>query len=298
MAKKARKRSIDPSRTALLRRKFQAEMQRRFKSISKAIDVLFIKEKLLGEKRKMIAFNLDQGEFLFASNPNKVRMFRKWLQEQINNGVLTVVGGIKGQPWTATYVISAYRQGIMRAYTDVHKPELSKTPQWYGGAKEQFLRDAFLQPVMMSQVEMLAMRAFDQLQGVTQDMSKQMGLILADGLANGKSPITIAREMKNTITKLTKTRALLIARTEIIRAHAEGQLDGFGLLKIYKVSAEVEFTTAGDLLVCPKCADLEGKVFTLEAARGIIPIHCNCRCSWNGIIEETPKATKKSGRMR
>jgi hypothetical protein len=48
-------------------------------------------------------------------------------------------------------------------------------------------------------------------------------------------------------------------------------------------------------LVCEKCQDLEGKVFTTEEARGVIPVHPNCRCCWVSVIEKAParsEATK------
>jgi len=77
-----------------------------------------------------------------------------------------------------------------------------------------------------------------------------------------------------------QSRALTIARTEIIRAHAEGQLDTFEKLKVEKLGVMAEWSTAGDDRVCGLCSDLEGVVITVREARGIIPRHPNCRCTY------------------
>ena len=272
------KRSIDPSRTVLLRRQFGADMKRRFRRIEKAVKDLFLKEDVLGWKERKEGFtgNIDTNTFRFATSSAKVAMFRRWLKKMVDDGILSVSGGgIKGRPWTAKYVESAYRKGLVRSYTESHKKELSGV-KWLGGAKAQFLRDAFASPVLMSQVELLATRTLNLLQGVTDQMSNQMSLILAEGLAHGHHPTKIASRMVQSVGGLTRNRALVISRTEIIHAHAEGQLDGFEILGIEEVMAEVELKTAGDSIVCSICRSLEGKRYTIDNARGVIPVHPNC----------------------
>jgi len=235
---------------------------------------------------------MSKRRYAFLTSPQKVKQFQQWLQQQIDAGLLQVVGGMKDKPWTAEYVESAWRKGMMRAYTDVRKQDLSKTTQWYAGTKEQWLKSAFLQPEMMSKVELLATRAFEGMKGVTASMSTQMSRILADGLANGRGPRVVAKQMTDAISSLTRNRALVIARTEIINAHASGQLDGYGLLGIEQVGQEVELSTAGDNLVCTVCQAIadEGP-YTIEEARGIIPgkTHPNCRCAWKPYIEQKGK---------
>jgi SPP1 gp7 family putative phage head morphogenesis protein len=269
------KRSIDPSHTILLRRQFMSEMRKRFNVLKRAVRDLFLKEDILGAKGGLFTQNIDRNTFQFATSSAKVAMFRKWLKKMVDDGVLNVVGGTKGRPWTAKYVESAYRKGLVRAYTDVHKKELSGV-KWFGGAKGQFLRDAFASPVLVSQLELLATRSLNLLQGVTDQMSNQMSLILAEGLAHGYGPAKIARQMTQAISTLSKNRALVIARTEIINAHAEGTLDGFQMLGVDQVMAEVEFATAGDERVCKRCRFLEGNTYTIDEARGVIPVHPNC----------------------
>jgi SPP1 gp7 family putative phage head morphogenesis protein len=82
-------------------------------------------------------------------------------------------------------------------------------------------------------------------------------------------------------------RAKTLSRTEIIRSHAEGQLDGLEKLGVAQVGVDVEWSTAGDNHVCPMCKPLDGIVLTLQEARGMIPRHPNCRCSFKpaGFID-------------
>ena len=121
-----------------------------------------------------------------------------------------------------------------------------------------------------------------------QTTAKDLGNILADGIVRGDSPRKVARDMSKKIDKITKTRAVTIARTETIRAHAEGQLHALEQLGVKKLGVDVEFTATMisqeppvfEKRVCPRCRELFGKVFTIQESHGIIPVHPNCRCSW------------------
>jgi SPP1 gp7 family putative phage head morphogenesis protein len=73
---------------------------------------------------------------------------------------------------------------------------------------------------------------------------------------------------------------MLVARTEIVRAHAEGQLTAMEDMGVTDLGVAVEWDTAHDDRVCPKCADLQGIVVKTSEAHGLIPRHPNCRCSW------------------
>jgi hypothetical protein len=48
----------------------------------------------------------------------------------------------------------------------------------------------------------------------------------------------------------------------------------------------VAWATAGDDFVCPQCEALEDQVFTLETARGMLPLHPNCRCALYPLVEQ------------
>ena len=60
--------------------------------------------------------------------------------------------------------------------------------------------------------------------------------------------------------------------------------DAYEEAGIKGVKAKVEWVTAGDDRVCEECAGLEAEVFTLDQARGLIPLHPNCRCAWIPVV--------------
>lgn len=271
----------DPTRTTLLRRKFVADMTRRFRQIAKDIQTLVVDEDAFGLESPPILQTLQERQiWRFRTNAQKVKEYRAWLQQQIDAGILTQVGGISGKPWTAPYIESAYKKGALRAYTDLRVAELAEDAIVFEGGKAEFIRQAFGQPESLQKIELLYERAFTELKGVTDAMSQQMSRILAQGLSQGQGTKTIARELRRNVVKITKTRANVLARTEIIRAHAEGQLDAFELLGVKEVGIVVEWSTAGDDRVCPWCEPLDGTIMTIEEARGLIPRHPNCRCAW------------------
>jgi len=72
-----------------------------------------------------------------------------------------------------------------------------------------------------------------------------------------------------------KKRAAMIARTETVRIRAEGSLR---FLKKGGTNEVVFRTTSGK--PCPLCQSMEGGVFKIEEASGIIPLHANCVCQW------------------
>jgi SPP1 gp7 family putative phage head morphogenesis protein len=275
---------VDPTRTTMLRRKFSADVRRRFVRLLNAIYELVVEEDAFGLKeRQPLKFNQ---RFAFLTSPKKVEAFRIWLQSQIDIGLLSTDN--TGKPWTAQYVDSAYRAGVVRAYSETNKETLAPTKDFYVGGREQFLRSSFSQPETVSKIELLATRSFENLKGVTSQMAAQMNRVLSDGIAHGDGPTKIARELRKTA-NLPKVRAETIARTEVINAHAEGKLDSFEELGIDELGVLAEFSTAGDEKVCPRCGALQGNTYTVDEARGVIPVHPNCRCTWIPAFEPAKK---------
>lgn len=288
---------MDPTRTTMLRRAFMAETKSRFASFRKAVVQLVLTDDAFGLGTRS-PFSVNQrlvtnaGQYAFLTSDKKLDAFNEWMDAQLNAKVLSIG---KGQTvWTAKYVESAYRQGIVRAYTDVNGKKMKQKVGFYMDSRAQFLKDSFAQPETLSKVRLLATRTFEGMRGVTAAQKTQLNRILADAIANGRSPAQAARDMTNRIDSLTKSRALTIARTEIIHAHSEGQLDAFEDLGVDELGVYAEWVTAGDDRVCERCASMEGKVYTVKEARGVIPLHPNCRCTWIPTDEKPKKKLKAS----
>ena len=74
--------------------------------------------------------------------------------------------------------------------------------------------------------------------------------------------------------KLKRDRAEMIARTETSRAVNEGSLQGYNQVGF----KNVERIEAADC--CEVCAPESGTVYTIDAARGVLPAHPDCRGCW------------------
>ena len=85
--------------------------------------------------------------------------------------------------------------------------------------------------------------------------------------------------------KIGLTRSRALATTVIVGLVADSVLNRLQEVGVQLVSPLVEynFTTAGDDRVCPRCLALEAQdngrgpgVYTIQEARGLIPVHVNC----------------------
>ncbi len=281
----------DPTNTGSLQRAFGRAVRTRLLALGQEIIKKIVTEDALGHQNSL-SFMLNAQDWKYHNNPQKLEAFRLWLQARIDAGLLSV--DTDGEPWTATFIDSAYKRGVNRAFIDARKKKLAGMA--LEGAKSFFLEGS---PERLQKVKMLSLRALELLRGMSLAMGSQLNVILADGLANGQSPRAIAREMVKKV-GLTYSRALTIARTEIIHAHAEGQLDSFQELGVEGVGIMAEWSTAGDDKVCSLCATREGEVLTIEDARGLIPLHPNCRCAWIPAeeVQNRERLKKKARKFR
>lgn len=220
----------------------------------------------------------------FESTPEKVRAFVSWLRTVIRRH-LTDAQVLR--LWDA-YIRSGFRKGAGRSFEDVkrRRTDLKDQSDFYRGTKEQFLQSAFAQPVAREKVELVVGRVYSDLDGVTEAMATVMSRTLADGLVQGLSPREVARNLSRDVQGIGEARALTIARTELIRAHAEGQLTALEDLGVEEVGVAVEWAVTRrldgtpDRKVCQKCRPLDGVVLKVAEARNMIPRHPNCRCAW------------------
>lgn len=210
--------------------------------------------------------------FQFISSPQKVEEFQRWLRQQFRSVLL----GKSDEELWAEFARQGYARGAGRAFDDVNRIRRWSpgAGDFYEGSRRQFLQSAFGRPESVDKLKLLAGRSFTDLVNVTEDMATRMSRTLMDGLSRGANPRELVDDLVDDL-DVSEARAETIARTEIIRAHAEGQLDALTQMGVEEVGVAVEWSTAGDLRVCPQCRPLEGVVLTVEEAHGLIPAHPN-----------------------
>lgn len=207
------------------------------------------------------------------TSPERLKLFQDWLARQLK---WTVVGATKDQLW-AKYVEEGFVKGAGRAFDDVksRRGASFRRDDLAVGERRQFLSSSFRRPETVEKVKLLASRTFEEMVNVGEEVKLKLGRVLVDGLTQGKNPRDVAREMRDKLA-MPMRRAETIARTEIIRAHSEGQLNAMEDLGVDEVGVMVEWSTAGDDRVCEACLPMEGVVLKLSEAHGMIPRHPNC----------------------
>lgn len=294
----------DPTRTLTLRNAFAREMGRRFRELRGVVREAIVEQDCFGLKEPspfsgriiILARMVAPGyrAFAFSRSQDKITAFMEWFNKQVDVGILEVterqqLGTAIESAWTNKYVKQSYERGVERGRREIIKAGYQvPTIEATGG-----LAAAFSTATHLDRVGILYARTFSDLKGITNAMDTQISRILAQGIAEGRGPIDLARQLTRTISGpvgdlgLTDTlgrfipaerRAKILARTEIIRAHHEAMIQEYENWKVAGVIVKAEWVTAGDDRVCPDCADLEGQVFTLEEVRGMIPLHPMCRC--------------------
>lgn len=127
-------------------------------------------------------------------------------------------------------------------------------------------------------VQRLSLRFHNELEGVTLAIGQRLSRILHNGMDASTPPAEVAQQVADDIQGFGLHRALVVVRTEMIRAHAEGQLDALQLLGVQQVQVRAEWIASNN--ACPRCSQMNGRVMTIQQARGLIPFHPNCRCAW------------------
>lgn len=269
--------SNDPSRTGLLRSKSKSVIEAKFKSLTKALRALLNEPGLFS--RNQFTFN----SWSFLSSEEKIAQFENWISSKLSE-IIEAKDSYSGVDWWQEYITRAYTQGTKRVFENRTNNKPGAVKQ---GISIQF-GNSLGSPIRTETLKLLVGRTFKDLKGLNEQARAQLGQILIEGLLNRTPVSKIANQMVKRL-KITKSRANTILRTEIVRAQAEGQLAALKAFGVSKVGVEVEFLVTKN--ACPKCQKLAGKIFPIEKASGIIPVHPNCRCSFIPHVE-IPKRSK------
>lgn len=288
---------VDPTRTTSLRSQFTRDMGKRFNELVRYTKIAVVKRDCfaLRKLKVMQMANVTEEEFDRDSYAEEIALFLLWLQRQVDLGILTKtqflqIGRIVSQSWTDGYIKDAYTRGIIRARQEMIKAGMSIPSIEASGGIEAILANMN----HTQRLNLLYSSVFNELQGVTDAMRNQISQVLSLAMIAGKSPSQIAKEIKAVIdgTNMTelgitkilgkfipaKLRAEMIARTETIRAFHQAAVEEYRQWGVLGIEVLGEWRTAHDGKVCPNCASMEGKVFTLNEIEFMIPAHPFCRC--------------------
>lgn len=264
----------DPTQTTVLRNQFRKEMRKRMTAVRRLIKTSVADNDALRLGNTLsVLQSQPASKFDFPSDINKLPAFMDWLRSVMDIEVLGGDGYTAGH-WQNAFIRQAYIAGIKRAETELRKAgidipfvDIVTLPLDLPGVTV---------PVNTPALEMLYIRNFELLRGVNEAVASAVQQELTQGMLTGLGPRAMAKKLIGRVDVIGKVRAERIARTEVIRAFNEAALSRYEQAGLSQVSGKAEFSTAGDNRVCPICAGLEGKIYTVKEARGVIPVHPNC----------------------
>lgn len=241
-----------------------------------------------------IPLSLNQ-RWRYKSQSEAVEEFDKWLKGRIAK---TLLSPEESRKWMR-YIQRGFTKGAARAYDDTSKArrtlDETRGKDFVEGKREGFLRVALGKVTAIEKMKLLQSRALSEVKGMTEDLRTKAKRIITDGVVQGTTPTIIAQRLSRQL-QISKGRAETIAFTELVRAHADGQLEAMEQLGVEEVGVAVEWNTADD--PCPLCEVLNGVVLKLSEARNMLPRHPRCRCAWLPANVGEEKTGQKRGKYK
>lgn len=251
---------FDPSRTITLRRAFAAEASRWAKTASNhVLGALLAPDWAGNTKREMIT---------------EIRRRVRESNRVINGDSRK----FNSKRWFEDYIDRAYDKGAERAFFEGRKYVVDESEEEKLGAKRFFLKEVRRQ--YRESIDLLKDKAKSDLDGINEHLMATVTREVTELVRTGASTKAIRQAITAIYNQAIVKRFRAFTAVSVVGAHAEAQLDAWEHLGQKLVGLKAEWRTAGDKRVCPQCKKMEGRVFTIKKARGMIPLHIACRCAW------------------
>ncbi len=197
----------DPSGLDGLERRALKEMHRKFMQC-----LVFYKELVNGIQFETIETNAKR--YVFQTLPATLSNMMDVTNSAIDRIMLE--GGQSNVWLFDAYVQQAVRNGTGKAHAN-----LSAQVTEYALARPS-LESVLFSPPYQKRLGFVAAREFQQMQGISGDVKKELAQTLTDGLARGLGPLEISKNLQTRIA-VPEARANTIARTEINQAFKQAR---------------------------------------------------------------------------
>lgn len=218
-------------------------------------------------------------QIITASTILKKNPTRRNIETTLNKIDLDIQRKLPSQfPETKKYMDSFYTVGKRKAWKDLEVTSLR------------------LDATDNHALFFLRHHTFGQITALTDDMRENIRKVILEGVGQGRSMPQVAKTLREKVitepltvvnkrtgkvirTISAKDRAIMIARTESMRAVNQGHLLTFQQYGIQ----EVNVNTAGDGHVCPTCSEdaSNGPYVILSSDCPYLPEHPFCRCTYS-----------------
>ena len=293
--------SFDPTQSTEDRERWAREFRNRWQRVDSEVEQRLETDDSLDPQNDNVSMGFQSAEY------------HDWMEDVIEREVLEPMPSRHvraGSHHTGREVRHFYEHGLDRA-NELLRQEGYDVPDATG--EEILRRERFDPDIHLDYLEQEFVETYHHLDRATRETIEQSsdhyeslirGDVLAVAAALGLSlrelgvddatspppPPTVIMMAKNRMDKVGETRTDLIAMTksiETINDAALNRYDQFGVTGL-RVDVEmvvdderaVEFWTAGDDLVCPRCNQLDGALIVRDELDDTQrpPLHPNCRC--------------------
>lgn len=198
---------------------FAAELERRTRKAYKAAEEYAAKLQPTGQQ-VMVA------NYAYELDPMKVSQTQSYIEALLNQYIFGNPDGLWSEGWWANvYASGAYGQGTGRAIRQAQLMVsdaniIDEVPQMRYIIAESVL----MEPGYQRRLSLVYGRVYESMQGFTDEQRKIMSGTITNGMAAGKSPRVIAKELADKTGQI-RWRALRIAATEINTAFNKATLE-------------------------------------------------------------------------
>jgi len=273
--------STDPTRTTTVSRRYAQALRGGYQRINAAL------REGVGERDSFgLTAVAPPPPFDYPRDDQQVEAFRDWLDHAQEQEVLDVVGSRENR-----YVRQAYETGLRTTTADIRQAGLADPP---GG-----VATSLQLPVHQDTLQRLFTRNFSELQGLTDEVGREVARELTQALAEGTGPREAGRRLTGVIGSIedgtphgAQARATTIARTETLRARhlaAQEQYQRFGVELVEPILAPT---------ACPECVAIAADApYRVDNISGVWPVHPSCRCSVTVYTGDRTAATASARRV-
>ena len=254
---------MDPSGTALLRKSAVETVNSHYRFVITTL-------------RKYLS-DYSSSKFQPDDVPVVIENFHIYFLRLLNNNLID-------NARLSKIIKDSYSKGVKRAVRTLKAKELINlsSPEFARGVESAYIRTL----TQNSNVDQLIKFNSRSLNTINQTVVDRVSTSVYEGIRADYNQFQMFDIMRSAIQKVAVNRARTTVRTEIVRAQACGILDSFSQMGVDTGMVDVEkppkLTTNSkgeSVKECPLCKPLENRVFTLQEAYGLIPVHPNCRCS-------------------
>lgn len=255
------------------------QRQRAFKQIRTALAGV---QRGVIERFEQIGHRVVSGNAEGDSNQTYEYLLDQFVLDDMNSYIAELINelvmrAINGEPIVVGQAELAYQQGTAAAVTNIAAQTAVLT---------RTVEQTLMSEPYRRRIALVRARLFEQMQGFTDQSRTDLARVLAEGMARGQSPRTIARTIRYRI-GVAQSRAERIARTEINVAHRQAIRDEDQQVNQEGIKTRLLWLSALLSTTRQTHAALHGKVMTRQEVDDFYSRDANsinCRCSQTSIL--------------